>query len=195
MRVCACAYIHTCAHPYTWWGDPKHKTSWHSPKHHLSSFSFYPLLTCKQSTHPCWWAGLLTNFTSFWLFTFTVHVFWYVTEVYRQKNPACYWLGWQKPSILFGKWFPLECIYIGDISHLDNSRNANWQLFSENLFFLLMTVKKPQGWSRLVTLDERGCSRTGWKPEALCFRLRSEREDTVLSTPPLKILPFFSFCF
>lgn len=61
--------------------------------------------------------------------------------------------------------------------------------FQKTRFFLLMTVKNRQGWSRLVTLDERGFPRTVWKPKALAVRLRSETEDTMLSSL-LQRLPF-----
>lgn len=61
--------------------------------------------------------------------------------------------------------------------------------FQKTRFFLLMTVKKRQGWRRQVTLDERGFPRTIWKPKALGVRLRSEREDLMLSTL-LQLLPF-----
>lgn len=52
-----------------------------------------------------------------------------------------------------------------------------------------MTGKKPPDWRRLVTL-ERGFPGTVWKPKALRFRLRSQRQDIML-LKPLKILPFF----
>lgn len=49
-----CTLMHT-PHTLGVGGNPKSKTSWHfSQNTTFTSFSFCPLLTCKQSTHPLW---------------------------------------------------------------------------------------------------------------------------------------------
>lgn len=121
----------------------------------------------------------LVSFTSsFWLFSFGVCVFWCVK--YTDRKPCCLQqTGLTKAFRILWKMAPrrVHIVYVGDTSHPDKSGNQPGSCIRKTWFFLLMAVKKPQGWSRLWRLM-RGAflfPRTVWKPEALYSRLRSKR--------------------
>lgn len=187
---CVCVHVHIYTYVYTHThggGDPKHKTSCRSPKHHLGSFSFYPFLTCKQSTHPLGnvageHAVSEVSQASDCLLVLCVFSDTRLKRIDRKTLPAADWvdrsLSYCLENGFLSNAYILEIFPILTILEMQTD-----SCFQKALFFLLMTVKKPQGGSRLVTLDERGCSRTRWKPEALCFRLRSERGRSAIEPP------------